>query len=153
MVTESSSDMPSAAVGSGRFGMRSISLRMRSVISPRAPSSVACSAFSWAWRAIGIEVSSPFCLASAMALAAALFAGPCLLHGGLQSPALTVQLQECVDQVAGAAARQRFADAVWLRADQLRVDHDLADTNASRKRATPSCSGPGTVASASSSRI
>ena len=78
---------------------------------------------------------------------------PCLLHGGLQSPALTVQLQECIDQLAGAAARQRFADAVRLRADQLRVDHDLADTNASRKRATPSCSGPGTVASASSSRI
>src|SRR5205085_3925200 len=56
----------------------------------------------------------------------------------LQAPALTVQLQECIDQLAGAAARKRFADAVRLRADQLRVDHDLADTNASRKRATRS---------------
>ena len=49
--------------------------------------------------------------------------GPRSLDGGLQAPALTVQLQECVDQLAGAAARQRFADAVRLGADQLRVDH------------------------------
>ena len=152
MVTASSSDMPSAAVGSGRFGMRSISLRMRSVISARAPSS---------GRLLGLQLGLAgdrdrgvlaLLLGLGDRLGRRVVRRACCLDGGLQAAALSVQPQECIDQLAGAAARQRFADAVRLRADQLRVDHDLADTNASRKRATPSCSGPGTVASASSSR-
>ena len=71
-VTASSSAMPSAAVGSGRLGIRSITSPMRASTSASRASSSVCCAFSCAWLAIGIEVSSPRCLASAIALAAAL---------------------------------------------------------------------------------
>jgi len=138
MVTESSSDMPSAAVGSGRLGhaQHQLADALRD-LSPGAPSfRRLLGSSAGAWWAIGIEVSSPFCLASAMALAAALFAGPRSLHRGLQAAgASPSRLQECIDQVAGAAARPALSRKRGLAPSgfSFRVDHDLADTNASRK--------------------
>ena len=79
-------------------------------------------------------------------------ARPQLVDPRDERPPALVRLEEAVERVCGALAREGGARLVRVRASSLEVDHGTESRKASITAATPSRSGPGQVASAISRR-